>query len=64
MSMSMTLILIIIALGSIGIGAVMAAAFGIPEDEPEEDSPLDAEVARWQQALERTYERQGIRRTR
>ncbi len=65
--MSPDLIFICIGIGSIGIGALMAAAFGIPEDEPEApvpSSPTQDEVDRWQEATDRTFARQGIRRVR
>ncbi len=57
-----------IALVAIGFGAIMAAAFGIKEDEVTAcvlpPSAVDEEIARWQEASERTFQRQGIRRNR
>ncbi len=57
-----------IALVAIGFGAIMAAAFGIKEDEATvyvlPPSAVDEEIARWREASERTFQRQGIRRNR
>ncbi len=57
-----------IALVAIGFGAIMAAAFGIKEDEATAyvlpPSAVDEEIARWREASERTFQRQGIRRNR
>ncbi len=57
-----------IALVAIGAGGLMAAAFGIKEDEERVrisvPSAVDEEIARWREASERTFQRQGIRRNR
>ncbi len=53
---------------AIGLGGLMALAFGIKEDEERvcvlPPSAVDEEIARWREASERTFQRQGIRRNR
>ncbi len=53
---------------AIGLGGLMALAFGIKEDEERvcvpAPSAVDEEIARWREASERTFQRQGIRRNR